>query len=296
MARNSFSDPDAALAWLVSEWTQHFRLAMESMSGAAVGIVQSKSDAVSRTVADLCWHQPYSAGDQCAVYVLAPESAWKTAGDAVLSAAGVLDADAADLESTYREVLQQSLSGLASSLTANAGREITTTGGGPFAEIPGAAGFAIRCKVGDKEFPVTLFVTAALGRFVMGEQAAPAAPVANTSLPAPAAPPQQAGASPSSSAASEGANAPPSHGTMALLYDVELPVSVSFGRAHLPLREVLKLTSGSIVELNRTIAEPVEIIVNNCVVARGEVVVVEGNYGVRILQIISQNERLRTLH
>jgi flagellar motor switch protein FliN/FliY len=83
---------------------------------------------------------------------------------------------------------------------------------------------------------------------------------------------------------------------MELLYDVELPVAVSFGRAHLPLKEVVKLTSGSIVELNRAVAEPVELIVNNCVIARAEVVVVDGNYGVRILEIISQRERLRTLH
>jgi flagellar motor switch protein FliN/FliY len=84
--------------------------------------------------------------------------------------------------------------------------------------------------------------------------------------------------------------------TIDLLYDVELPVSVSFGRAHLPLKEVLKLTSGSIVELNRSVSEPVEIIVNNCVIARGEVVVVDGNYGVRIVQILSRRERLRTLY
>ena len=81
-----------------------------------------------------------------------------------------------------------------------------------------------------------------------------------------------------------------------LLYDVELPVCVSFGRAHLQLRDVMKLTTGSIVELNRTVSEPVEIIGNNCVIARGEVVVVEGNFGVRINEVISRQERLRTLH
>ena len=84
--------------------------------------------------------------------------------------------------------------------------------------------------------------------------------------------------------------------TIELLLDVELPVSVSFGRTHLALKDVLKLTSGSIVELNRAVSEPVEVIVNNCVIARGEVVVVEGNYGVRIHQIISRRERLRTLN
>lgn len=83
---------------------------------------------------------------------------------------------------------------------------------------------------------------------------------------------------------------------MELLLDVELPVSVSFGSAQLPLKDVLKLTSGSIVELDRSISEPVEVIINNCIIARGEVVVVEGNYGVRIQQIISRRERLQTIH
>jgi flagellar motor switch protein FliN/FliY len=84
--------------------------------------------------------------------------------------------------------------------------------------------------------------------------------------------------------------------TFELLLDVELPVSVSFGRAQVALKDVIKLTTGSIVELNRSIAEPVEVILNNCVIARGEVVVVEGNFGVRIQQVISRQERLRTLN
>ena len=70
--------------------------------------------------------------------------------------------------------------------------------------------------------------------------------------------------------------------------DVELPVSVSFGRTRVRLQEILKLITGSIVELDRSISEPVEVIVNNCVVARGEVVVVDGNYGVRISEVMSR--------
>ena len=73
-----------------------------------------------------------------------------------------------------------------------------------------------------------------------------------------------------------------------LLLDVEMPVSVSFGRAQLPLKDVIKLTTGSIVELSRSVSEPVDIIVNNCIIARGEVVVVEGNFGVRIERDLEQ--------
>jgi flagellar motor switch protein FliN/FliY len=91
------------------------------------------------------------------------------------------------------------------------------------------------------------------------------------------------------------ANLPASTRNLDLLLDVEMPVSVSFGRAQLPLKDVIKLTAGSIVELDRAVSEPVEIIVNNAVIAHGEVVVVEGNFGVRITQIMSKQDRLRSL-
>lgn len=89
--------------------------------------------------------------------------------------------------------------------------------------------------------------------------------------------------------------AEPTTKTFDLLLDVELPVKVSFGRAQVALKEVLKLTTGSIVELNRAIVEPVDVVVNNCVIARGEVVVVEGNFGVRIQHVVSRGERLRSM-
>jgi flagellar motor switch protein FliN/FliY len=82
--------------------------------------------------------------------------------------------------------------------------------------------------------------------------------------------------------------------TFDLLLDVALPITVSFGRTSLQIREVLKLNTGSIVELERFVTDPVEVIVNDCVIARGEVVVVDGNYGVRINQLASREERLRT--
>jgi flagellar motor switch protein FliN/FliY len=82
---------------------------------------------------------------------------------------------------------------------------------------------------------------------------------------------------------------------MELLLDVELPVSISFGKTRLPLRDVLKLTTGSIVELNRTATDPVDVLVNQRLIARGEVVVVEGNYGVRIQEIASRQDRLRSI-
>lgn len=80
-----------------------------------------------------------------------------------------------------------------------------------------------------------------------------------------------------------------------MLLDVDLELSVSFGHTTLLLQEVLKLSSGSIVELNRSANDPVELLVNDAVIARGEVVVVDGNYGIRITEVVSPRERIRSL-
>jgi flagellar motor switch protein FliN/FliY len=70
---------------------------------------------------------------------------------------------------------------------------------------------------------------------------------------------------------------------------------VSFGRKQLPLKDVITLSTGFMVELNRSVADPVAVIVNNCVIAGGEVVVIERNYEVRVCQILGRQERLGTL-
>jgi flagellar motor switch protein FliN/FliY len=79
---------------------------------------------------------------------------------------------------------------------------------------------------------------------------------------------------------------------LALLMDVELDLAVSFGSTVMPLEEVIQLGPGAIVELNRGASDPVDLLINNSVIARGEVVVVDGNYGVRITHIVSTSERI----
>jgi flagellar motor switch protein FliN/FliY len=78
--------------------------------------------------------------------------------------------------------------------------------------------------------------------------------------------------------------------TMGLLMDMELPVVVRFGSTRMLLRDLLKLTGGSIVEFNRSRENPVEILVNRRIVARGSAIVVDGNYGVRITEIAADRE------
>ena len=71
-----------------------------------------------------------------------------------------------------------------------------------------------------------------------------------------------------------------------LVMDVELDVTLRFGKRQLTLREVLELTSGSVVELDRQVEEPVELLLEGRVIARGEAVVIDGNYGLRITDVV----------
>lgn len=79
------------------------------------------------------------------------------------------------------------------------------------------------------------------------------------------------------------------------LLDVEMNVTVRFGKTEMPLREVVRFGVGSMIELNRSVDEPVELLVNNFPFAHGEVVVVDGYYGVRITEIGTPEERSQTL-
>lgn len=77
-----------------------------------------------------------------------------------------------------------------------------------------------------------------------------------------------------------------------LILDVAVTLSLEVGRTRLPVRELLQLSQGSILELDRLAGEPLDVLVNGIRVARGEVVVVNDNFGVRLTEVVSPNERM----
>jgi len=81
-----------------------------------------------------------------------------------------------------------------------------------------------------------------------------------------------------------------------LLMNVNLQMSVELGRTELPFKKVLELTRGSIISLDKLAGEPVELYANGKLVAFGEVVVIEDNFGLRITSIAAPEERLKTVH
>lgn len=81
-----------------------------------------------------------------------------------------------------------------------------------------------------------------------------------------------------------------------IIMDIPLEVSVELGRVKMQVRDVVELGAGSIVEIDKAAGEPVDVLVNGRLVARGEVVVIDDNFGVRITEILSIQERLQKLN
>src|SRR5689334_18083316 len=92
----------------------------------------------------------------------------------------------------------------------------------------------------------------------------------------------------------EAPSADQAHG-IELLMDVALEVSVELGRSHMSIGEILALRTGSVIELDKLAGEPVDVSVNGTLIARGEVVVVDEKFGVRITEVVSKARRLASV-
>jgi flagellar motor switch protein FliN/FliY len=102
-----------------------------------------------------------------------------------------------------------------------------------------------------------------------------------------------AGGTVSKSAGSQFSAATP--GSINMLLDIQLQVAIELGRTDMSIKRILELGPGSIIELDRMAGEPVDLLVNGKVVAKGEVVVVDENFGIRIVSLVSPEERLKSL-
>jgi flagellar motor switch protein FliN/FliY len=260
------------LNWLAGEWLKSLESAIEATTGlkAEARLFQAAPPAENPL-----WDLAVTGRDGAHILVAASPQTANYLGRSFLSAAGLEDASETDLRGAFLELLRQSLSPLAQAIGKRAGCEIQFSPLREATELPANAECAgVTLASGPEQLHFEFACTPELLDLIAAAGQAPAPP-SNSIQAAPH----------------------PGQGsrTFDLLLEVEMPVGVSFGRAQMRLKDAIKLTTGSIVELNRSISEPVELVVNNCVIARGEVVVVEGNYGVRIREIISREERLRTL-
>jgi flagellar motor switch protein FliN/FliY len=274
---------EAAARRLIDAWAEGLAQVFESMAGVKPEFqwqAEEPSPPEGAETEILWWEQPFPLGDGAAAWVGAPRSTWEYAGALTLKAAGLETVDTAEARNTWIEILSQSFSAMARAAGSFVDREIALEAGTERPPSPGAcdSSYASLQFPGEAAVSLSLALSAALLNAISGlPDAQPEGPEKGLEVEE----------RPAFSAARSR--------TMDLLLDIELPVSISFGKKQLQLRDVLKLTTGSIVELDRDINEPVEILVNHCLIARGEVVVVEGNYGVRIREIASRQDRLRSV-
>jgi flagellar motor switch protein FliN/FliY len=100
---------------------------------------------------------------------------------------------------------------------------------------------------------------------------------------------------PEMESSSEGTIYSPLDPKLELLYDLQLPVSIELGRTNMLIRDILRLGRGSVIEFDKLVSEPVDVLINGKKVAEGEVVVIDKHFGIRITTLVDPSDRLRSI-
>lgn len=203
-----------------------------------------------------------------------------TTEDAAQLAGLVMGFDEPPGDDVVTDSLQELAQQIASAVTVKLGSELRVTVSGAVTAVPSAPGGSEWSAIvlGDLRTRVALW-----HELTQVRQAAtfvgPPTPEAQVPV---AARPQAAISAPLPS-------------NMELILDIELPLWVRFGETAMTLQALTKLGPGTTLDLERSPDDPVDVMVNSTVIARGEVVVVAGNYGVRVTEVISTSDRIRSM-
>jgi flagellar motor switch protein FliN len=275
------SNVNATIEWLVAQWVARFSEISLTMGDLQPEMHVGRIEDSGIKSGLLWWEQPFSCAQDSPVWVGAPEEAWNEIGRIILSAAGVDPAPSSEIQSTYLEIVRQSMGSLGNDIGDRMSMQVTATKGAEAVPRPmNRHCFLVETKLPEKTVEFFIVIADDLCHAISSTAASSAGTTADHAHVQQAVPEVEIASMPASR-------------TFELLLDVELPICVSFGRAALKLQDAIKLITGSLIELDRGLTDPVDLLVNNCVIARGEVVVIEGNYGVRITEIVSQKERLQ---
>jgi flagellar motor switch protein FliN/FliY len=255
------------------QWSEEFARAVEMFTGDRPALSykpaekhQAEEWEAKRTEFHW-WQQETEDPHKFKAWVGAEEDCW--------SALGGEPGDGNDPKELYQEMLSQANQGAAAVLSSSFTTPVKFANGSVNAP-PSLASLRL-AEVGvvfrDKPLPalvVALEATAA--KILDGPEAAGEAEESEDNLPASAMTAQRTS-------------------MLDRLMDLQLPVSILLGQTVLPIRDALKITSGSLIELDRQLGDYVEVMIHGTVVARGEIVAVRGNYGVRIKEVISRKDR-----
>ncbi|MGA3130838.1 MAG: FliM/FliN family flagellar motor switch protein [Terracidiphilus sp.] len=191
-----------------------------------------------------------------------------------------LAGEGVDQKAGWKELLRETVGAAAGELLARTGKKCQVTG---FEEIAAESQVsqAFQLRAGDRSWVILVKDES---RVVEAQAqakipAAPAAQAGDRDLRAEAVPAPSSGLSPG----------------LELLLDVELEASLRFGAREMPLGEILDLGPGDVVELDRNVSDPVDLIVGDKIVARGEVVLVNGNFALRVTEVATPKKRLESV-
>jgi flagellar motor switch protein FliN/FliY len=249
------------------DWCEAFSQVCEMVAGVKPALTWTDNESPSTPKLDSIdgyfWWNHAIAGEkkQYPVWVGTPEPTWSKIIAAIESA------DAEQAKEAYADILSQALTAVAQEIATRRRTKLTVPSAqsGEPSRPEDLVFRTIRIATGDEELPDMIV---GVDSDFVSDLSIVSSPRADQSTP------------------------DRSNAVFGSLIDIQLPVSVVLGRTTLPIREVLKITSGSLVELGHMVGDPVELVVENAVVARGEVVAVRGNYGIRIHQLISRQERM----
>jgi len=270
---------DAQLTQLQQIWIDCLGSVVGQVAGFPIAVESSAGgEAAPSDKPPVCMVITASKALQGDMAIVAAETGALTLAQVLVSeppdASAAFDKDRRD---AFEELIRQVLGQIATSLKKVAGGEVEVKPSG--SQVPSWTG-ASRIGIGitsEKFQPIqlTLIISPELLKSLQPRPA-----VATPSAAADDA------ASPATSARSS---------NLEMLLDVKLDATIRFGQKRLLLREILELHPGTAVALDRHVQEPVELLVGGRVIAQGNVVIVDGNYGIRITEILSAQQRIETL-
>lgn len=260
-----------------SQWIKEFPQAVEMFTGERPTVEQKPAD--SAQLADWetkrsdfqWWAQESEEPQKFTVWIGAQETGWTPLGD---------QGEGSDPKDLFQEMVAQANQGAAAVLSSTFPTPLR------FAALtlaPPPALPTLHVSVVSITFknaalpPLLLILDPAAAKILAGPEAAKPTPSPETAIAtSPASQPQVLTGNAS---------------MVERLMDLQLPVSVLLGQTVMPIRDALKVASGSLIELDRQLGDYVEILVHGTVVAKGKIVAVKGNYGVRIKEVISRKDR-----
>jgi flagellar motor switch protein FliN len=257
------------IAHFLSEWAEEFTRAVEMSSGVRPVVrcnTAAKLEESFETLAKyLWWRQVFEGASNFETWIGTDEGTLE-------ALAGAQGAESSDARGTYLEIIGQAQQATASLLSSGMPKPFQCRQGviASIPELDELLVSKVEITLGEKVLtPLVL----GIGTEYMPIVAPVKQQTSLARLPAPEA---------SSSMAP----------MLDRLLDLELPLSVALGRSIMPIKDVLKVAPGSLIELDRNVGDYVDLVVHGKIVARGEVVSVRGNYGVRVKEIISRDDRL----